>query len=104
MRFAYHSERKTAFERSVEELGCIHGLSKRASPWQNAFVERTHRTDNEELFHRMRFKSSEERKYQLKLWEYEYNTKRPHQGLGGRVPMEVYLSDYRFHSHTRMLT
>ena len=48
--------------------------------WQNGCIERSNRTDKEELFNRFRFCSSEERKCCLKLWEYGYNYKRPHQG------------------------
>jgi len=104
MKRSAHPERKTGFERKVAELALWHVSRKPASPWQNGIVERSHRTDNEELFHFIRFASSEERRYQLKLWEYEYNSRRPHQGLGGRTPMAVYLPDYRSHAFARMLT
>ena len=104
MRFSYHPERKTAFERTILELDLLHGTCKPGSPWQNGFVERSHRTDNEELFRLIRFTSSEERKYMLRLWEYDYNFHRPHQGLQGAKPMDVYLREYRFHAHYRMLT
>jgi transposase InsO family protein len=104
MRFTAHPERKTRFERYViEELGLIHAKSRRASPWQNAFIERSHRTDNEELFDVMEFTSSEERRYQHRLWEMWYNNQRPHQGLGGKKPMEIYRSDYHLHAASRML-
>jgi len=69
-------------------LGLIHGRSAPHSPWQNGIIERSHRTDNEELFDRERFADAEERRYRLRLWEYEYNTRRPHQALGGRTPQE----------------
>jgi transposase InsO family protein len=104
MKRSAHPERKTAFERTVADLALMHAQCEPASPWQNGIVERSHRTDNEELFHRIRFDNSEERRYQLKLWEYEYNTRRPHQGLGGQTPVAVYLSEYVFHAHGRMLT
>jgi transposase InsO family protein len=104
MRYSAHPERLTAFDQVLAEWQMIHGLCRRHSPWQNGIVERSHRTDNEELFHLMRFVDSEDRRYQLKLWEFEYNTQRPHQGLGGRTPLEIYFSDYRFHATTRMLT
>jgi transposase InsO family protein len=104
MKRSAHPDRKTAFEKRACQLGLMHGQCAPASPWQNGIVERSHRTDNEELFHRIRFGSSEERRYQLKLWEYEYNTRRPHQALEGQTPMAVYLSQYVFHAHGRMLT
>jgi transposase InsO family protein len=103
MRFTAHPERQTRFERTLAAWGFLHGKSRPRSPWQNGIIERSHRTDNEELFEVMQFENSEERKYQLKLWEMEYNHQRPHQGLGARTPMEVYLSDYRLHATTRML-
>jgi transposase InsO family protein len=104
MKYTPYPERLTTFERTIAALKMIHGRCRLRSPWQNGIVERSHRTDNEELFHCLRFVDSEDRRYQLKLWEYEYNTRRPHQGLGGRPPMDVYLSDYRLHATTRMLT
>ena len=78
MRLSAHPERKTAFDRLAEGLGLIHGLCERGSPWQNAIVDRSHRTDNEELFDRIKFTSSEERRYLLKLRDSEYIAKRPH--------------------------
>jgi len=104
MKYAFHPERKTAFERKAAGLHLITAQCQKGSPWQNGIVERSHRTDNEELFHVRRFCSSDERRYYLKLWEYEYNTRRPHQGLAGRCPMDVYLEEYRIHAGTRMLT
>jgi putative transposase len=103
MRFSYYRERKTTFERTVSDLGLIHGKCDRGCPWQNGIVERSHRTDNEELFHAIRFTDPEMRRYQLKLWNYEYNNRRPHQGLGGKTPMQVYLADYGLHASSRML-
>lgn len=103
MSFSAHPERKTAFERLVARLGLIHGRCKPASPWQNGIIERSHRTDNEELFHAMRFKDPEMRRYQLRLWEYHYNAQRPHQSLGGLTPVESYRSQYRLHATSRML-
>jgi hypothetical protein len=91
------------FEMEMKKLDLIHGKCKPGSPWQNGIVERSHRTDNEELFRRMRFSSSEERKYQLKLWEMEYNNRRPHQGLRGAIPVEIYVRDYGVHARTRMI-
>jgi transposase InsO family protein len=87
----------------IDELGLIHAKSRRASPWQNAFIERSHRTDNEECFELIEFESPEDRRLQHRLWEMEYNCHRPHQGIGGRTPMEVYRQDYRLHAASRML-
>lgn len=103
MKYTAHPERKTTFTKTVEASGRIHALIPKASPWRNGIIERSNRTDNDELFHQMRFTSSEERRYQLKLWEYFYNYQRLHQGLEGQTPIDVYKKGYRIHASTRML-
>lgn len=103
MRFSFHPGRQSAFQQAAAQLKLLHGLSRPGCPWQNGFIERSHRTDNEELFHCERFTDPEERRYRLRLWEQEYNTRRPHQGLAGRTPMQVFASDYRMHVMSRML-
>ena len=77
MRSSAHSERQSAFEKMLSEQGFLHGKCKRGAPWQNGIVEGSHRADNEELFQRIRFATSEDRSYQLRLWEHEYNNHRP---------------------------
>jgi len=104
MKFTPHPDRQTTFQRLLEQLHMIHGTCVPYKPWQNGIVERSHRTDNEELFHVLRFSDPEERRYQLKLWEQEYNWRRPHQALDGRTPMQVYLEEYPLHAGSRMLT
>ena len=95
--------RPTAFQRWMADSGLIHARIAPRRPQQNGIIERSHRTDNEELFRRERFASSEERRYRLRLWEMHYNTRRPHQGLGGLRPIDAYRADYRFHAGSRML-
>ncbi len=104
MRYTAHPDRKTAFQKRLMAFDMIHGTCAPRSPWQNGIIERSHRTDNEELFHDMEFADPEERRYQLRLWEMHYATERPHQGLGGLTPFEVYRRDYPLHVGTRMLT
>lgn len=87
MKYTYHAEYKTAFTKKVEATGRIHALIPKGEPWKNGFIERSNRTDNENLFDLIRFKSSEERKYYLRLWEMEYNNSRPHQGLNNLTPI-----------------
>ena len=89
MKYTHHPERKTAFTKTVESGGRIHALIKKGSPWRNGFIERSNRTDNDNLFHRLRFKDSEERRDQLRLWEMEYNNTRPHQGIQNRTPAQM---------------
>ena len=98
MKYTAHPERQSAFDQRAEQLQLLHGASQPGKPWQNGIIERSNRTDNEELFDRLHFNSSEERRYQLWLWEAEYNTHRPHQGLGGQTPLQVYVSNYRAHA------
>ena len=97
MKYTHHPERKTAFQKKMQRLGLIHGTIRKGAPWQNGFIERSNRTDNDELFRGKRFRSAEDRKYQLRLWEMEYNHHRPHQGLGGMTPIEKFQQDYRNH-------
>jgi len=103
MRLTAHPERLSGFERFLREQQFIHGVSAPHSPWQNAIIERSHRTDNEEFFRCFEFQSSEERKYRLRLWEYEYNNRRPHMGLGGETPIQVYRKLYFLHARSREL-
>lgn len=98
MKLSAHPDRRTAFEQMVEQLRLKHGTCMPYHAWQNGIVERSHRTDNEELFHIVRFTSSEDRRYQLRLWEGYYNCHRPHQGLGGRTPLQVYVQDYSMYA------
>lgn len=97
MRWTPHPERTTAFEKTAARLGLIHAKSRPYAPWQNGIVERSHRSDNEELFQVQRFESSEERRYQLWLYNAYRNWERPHQGLNGQTPAEVFHREYPLH-------
>lgn len=68
MAYTAHPERKTAFERAIVRLGLRHWRIARRSPWQNGFIERSNRTDNDECFSQQQFTSSEERQYIHRLW------------------------------------
>jgi transposase InsO family protein len=104
MKLSAHPERMSAFERFVRcDLHLLHGTIQPGCPWQNGLIERSNRTDNDEFFNDRRFRDSEERRYQHRLWEMYYNTRRPHQALGLATPMEVYCADYPVHAKTRML-
>lgn len=104
MKYTAHPERKTRFTKTVEGSRRIHGLIEKGMPWRNGFIERSNRTDKEELFNHIRFRDSEDRRYQLKLWEMEYNTCRPHQGLDNQIPFAVYQRDYPLHAASRYTT
>ena len=103
MKYAYYSDRQTAFTKEVESDGRIHALIRKASPWRNGIIERSNRTDNEECFHQIRFTCSEDRRYQHRLWEMYYNNHRPHQGLQNKTPYQIYKEHYQFHAGARNL-
>lgn len=103
MKYTAHPDRKTAFEKAVATAYLTHCLIPKSSPWRNGLIERSHRTDNDECFNRRRFLSSEERRYVHRLWEYEYNFRRPHQGIHGLTPFQRYCASYRAHAFSRAL-
>ena len=96
MAYSAHPKRHTAFETTVTRLGLRHGRIPKASPWRNGFIERSNRTDNDECFTQQTFTSTAERQYVHRLWEMQYNTQRPHQGLKGLTPVAVFRRDYPF--------
>ena len=89
MKYSDHPERQTKFTKTARSLQVAHALIAKGKPWRNGFIERSNRTDNEALFHRVRFSCEEERRYYLRLWEMHYNRKRPHQGLGMKTPYQA---------------
>ncbi|MFK7971494.1 MAG: integrase core domain-containing protein [Bacteroidia bacterium] len=97
MKFTHHPNRKTAFTKHVESLGIIHALIAKGKPWRNGFIERSNRTDKEELFNRIRFKSEEDRKYQLRLWEMYYNSERKHQGINLKTPEQKFKEQHNLY-------
>lgn len=94
MAYSAHKDRATTFEKRAQALGLRHFRIALRSPWQNAFIERSNRTDNDECFHRQIFTSSEERRLVHRLFEMSYNDTRPHQGIGGQTPAAVFARDY----------
>jgi transposase InsO family protein len=80
--------RITAFTRQCQALGIEHVLIPVASPWRNGFIERSNRTDKEMVFAPPYVTTNEERRYHLALWELEYNTRRPHQGIANHTPIQ----------------
>lgn len=94
MAYTAHPHLQTSFEKKIAALGLRHWRIACRSPWQNAMIERSNRTDNDECFHREEFTCSEQRRYRHRLWEMYYNACRPHQGLDGASPLEVFRRDY----------
>ena len=76
-------------ERMLQELGIQHRYTRPYRPQTNGKVERFWRTLNEDLIEGTTFESSEELKDELVQYLLYYNTERPHQGLGGKTPLET---------------
>jgi len=76
------------FDILCKELGIEHYLIDPGKPQQNSFVERSHREDQEKLYEEVSFKSFEELKYKIRLWNMEYNSTK-HCGLSGKTPNQA---------------
>lgn len=72
----------------LKEAGITHGRIPRGYPEANGKVERSHRTDNQEFYRRIRSAGLRQLACQLAAWEREYNFGRPHMALGGHTPAE----------------
>ena len=77
-----------AFDILCNELEIPHYLIDPGKPQQNSFVERSHRTDQEKFYDELQFKSFEELKYKLRLWNMYYNDTK-HCGLNGLTPNQA---------------
>ena len=76
------------FERMLMELGITHRYTRPYRPQTNGKVERFWRTLNEDLLEETTFESVAELKDELMQYLLYYNTERPHQGLGGKTPLQ----------------
>ena len=63
---------------------------ERGSPQQNPFVERFNGTMRDELLNGEHFHNVLEARVVLADWVRQYNTLRPHRGLGYKTPMAFY--------------
>lgn len=77
-----------AFDKICKDNNITHYLIDPGKPQQNAFVERSHREDQEKFYEQTQFKSFEELKYKLRIWNMEYNNTR-HCGLNGLTPNQA---------------
>jgi len=68
-------------------MNIIHYLIDPGKPAQNGKVERSHRSDQEMFYDRVRFKSFKELKQKIRLWNLKYNNLE-HCGLNGLSPNE----------------
>lgn len=91
---AQGTNKKTKFEKTLEEMNIKHKLIKPKTPRHNGKVERSHRKDQERFYYKRKFKSFEEFERKLGYWEKEYN-KFPMKPLGWKSPNE-HLKEYKF--------
>lgn len=84
------TNKKTMFEKKLEELGIRHKLIKPKTPRHNGKVERSHRKDQERFYYNKVFNSFEDFKNRLKYWEKVYNNF-PMKPLKWLSPNEKYL-------------
>ena len=77
-----------AFDVLCVKLGIKHYLIDPGKPAQNGKVERSHRTDQEKFYNELIFKSFEELKFKLRLWNMTYNDIK-HCGLNGKTPNQA---------------
>jgi len=76
------------FDILCQELGIPHYLIDPGKPQQNSFVERSHREDQEKFYEQVVFKSFEDLRYKLRLWNmYSNDTK--HCSLNGKTPNQM---------------
>lgn len=79
------------FHSFCEQRGLKHHLIHKSTPNENAVIERTFRTDEEEFFFMMErapFDYDELRTW-FASWLHEYNHQRPHLGINLKTPIEV---------------
>ena len=83
-----------AFDVLCEELSIEHYLIDPGKPAQNGTVERSHRSDQEKFFDRIKYISLNELKYKIKLWNMYYNDLQ-HCSLNGKSPNQ-YLKEHSY--------
>lgn len=79
------------FRRHVEALGMKYHYIHKNTPNENALIERSFRTDEEEFFFWLPKAPSDydELKSWFAAWLHEYNHDRPHLGIDLKTPYEV---------------
>lgn len=75
------------FDRICRENGIRHLLTAPRSPTTTGKVERFHKTLKKDFLAGKTFETLEEAQKAVNGWVVEYNTERPHQGIGGVPPV-----------------
>lgn len=70
----------------LKDEGVAQIFIEKGSPQQNAFVERFNGSMRDELLNGEHFDTLLEARVQIDAWRLEYNTRRPHRGLGFKTP------------------
>jgi len=74
----------------LKEHTITHVFTHKSRPVENAYVERSHRTDEEEFYSLTRLPSTLSKARELvKSYLHMYNHERPHWGLGGKTPIQA---------------
>lgn len=83
-----------SFTRECLKRGIAHILSRPGTPRHNCFVERSHRTDEEEFYRLLDLSSLNLQKLQLEMqqWMFRYNFLRLHSSCKNMPPMKYYTS------------
>lgn len=79
------------FHKMCEDMRLKHHMIHKNTPNENALIERSFRTDEEEFFFRLNKapKNYDELRSWFSNWLHEYNNIRPHLGLKLKTPNEV---------------
>lgn len=80
------------FTKKCLKKGISHILSRPATPRHNCFVERSHRTDEEEFYRLINLPSLNNQKLQLELqkWMFRYNCVRLHSSCNNMPPIKYF--------------
>lgn len=82
------------------KLGIEHIHSRPYHPQTQGKEERFHRTLKLEVISRRQWKGLEQCQEEFDIWRVEYNTRRPHEGIGDRYPAELYRHSQRRYAGT----
>lgn len=88
--------RRHVFTKLCQQYGITHYLIDPGKPAQNGKVERSHRTDREEFWNRVQFRSLDELKRKQSTYVDWYNNEREHLGIGGKIPAELLTQSVRY--------
>jgi len=87
----YQTRGLKRYDEQLAKLSITHFHSRKSTPTDNSFVERSHRTDDEEFYRleKNHFKDLKDFLKKSAEWVYYYNFDRTHDGLDGKTPVEA---------------